>query len=117
MLFNIDSTGKPVLRKASAHGLGHLTAPYSEAQAPASIPTRLASVKDIGVERWHHDVWYRIADAALNGNPDRPPLPDLPGFDQPAASRYAATTPILLRWYDPYNAGRDERHRVRPFNF
>jgi hypothetical protein len=116
-LFNIDAAGKPVLRKASAHGLGHLVAPYSEADAPASIPAPIMPLKDIGVERWQHDVWYRIVEAALDDHPDRPNIADLPGFDQPAASRYAATTPALLRWFDSYNDGREYTAQVRPFNF
>jgi DNA-binding phage protein len=116
-LFNLDPTGRPVLRKASAHGLGHLMAPYSEAAAPQSVSTPVVPLKDIGVDRWQHDVWYRIVEAALNNCPDRPSLSDLPGFNQPAASRYGATTPSLLRWYDSYNEGRDYRDQVRPFNF
>jgi hypothetical protein len=117
-LFNIGPDGKPIIRKASAHGLGHLMAPpYADADAPTSIPAPASPLKDIGVDRWQHDVWYRIVDAALNGNSDRPNLADLPGFDQPAASRYAATTPALLRWFDRHNHGRDETARVRPFNF
>ena len=32
-------------------------------------------------------------------------------------SRYAATTPTLLRWFDRYNAGRPYREHVRPFGF
>ena len=37
-LFNLDAGGRPVLRKASAHGLGHLLAPYGPDEAPAAIP-------------------------------------------------------------------------------
>jgi hypothetical protein len=33
-LFNLDGEGRPVIRKASAHGLGHLLAPYEEEDAP-----------------------------------------------------------------------------------
>ena len=32
-LFNLDKSGRPILRKASAHGLGHLMEPYSENEA------------------------------------------------------------------------------------
>ena len=116
-LFNLDGAGKPVLRKASAHGLGHLMPPYSEAGAPLSIPAPVAPLTDIGVDRWQHDVWFRIVEAAVMGHPDQPQLSDLPGFDEPAASRYAATTPHLLRWYDAFNGGREYGDQVRPFNF
>ncbi|QEC48537.1 hypothetical protein FSW04_13825 [Baekduia soli] len=38
VMFNLDSHGQPIIRKASAHGLGHLLAPYDEREAPAHIP-------------------------------------------------------------------------------
>jgi hypothetical protein len=117
VLFNFDNAGRPVLRKASAHGLGHLMAPYSEAQAPVSIPAPAAPLKDIGVDRWQHDVWYRIVQAALADHPDQVQLSDLPRFDKPAASRYGATTPALLRWFNTYNDDRTYSDQVRPFNF
>ena len=34
VLFSLDRAGRPVIRKASAHGLGHLLAPYPESEAP-----------------------------------------------------------------------------------
>ncbi len=116
-LFNIDGHGRPVLRKASAHGLGHLRLPYGDERAPRSIPTPVVPLPKLGVERWQHDVWYRVVVAALAGLPDRPRLDDLPGFKAPAVSRYAATTPRLLRWFDGHNRGRPYRERVRPFGF
>ena len=39
-LFNLDANGEPILRKASAHGLGDKRAPYDEDHAPTSVPTR-----------------------------------------------------------------------------
>lgn len=44
-------------------------------------------------------------------------LDDLPGFQGPAVSRYAATTPNLLRWFVRYNDGKPYREQVKPFNF
>ena len=44
-------------------------------------------------------------------------LDDLPGFGTPAVSRYAATTPTLLQWFDAYNADKPYREQVRPFGF
>jgi hypothetical protein len=116
-LFNVDAAGKPILRKASAHGLGHLMKPYFDAEAPTSIPGPTAPLDDIGVDRWQYDVWYRIITAALNDNPDRASVLDLPNFHRAAASRYAATTPNLLRWFDTHNNKRDYAEQVRPFNF
>jgi hypothetical protein len=117
VLFNIDGAGQPVIRKASAHGLGHLLPPYGDAAGALDIPAPVVSLDKIGVSRWQYDFWYRIARAALSGNPDRPDLSGLPNFEQPAASRYAATTTHLLRWFDQYNQGKPDAERVRPFNF
>jgi hypothetical protein len=38
---------------------------------------------------------------------------DMPGFDVPAASQYAATTPELLGWFNSYNARHDQRGPLR----
>jgi hypothetical protein len=117
-LFNLDhQRGRPVLRKASAHGLGHLRPPYDEHHAPKSIPKPSVSFKDLGVDRWQYDVWYRIVQAALDGHPEQVRLNNLPSFDLPAVSRYAATTPALLRWFTRYNADKPYREQVKPFNF
>ena len=59
-LFNIDDDGRPVLRKASAHGLGYLLPPYPKEKAPVSIPAPGVALSEIGVERWQYDLWYRI---------------------------------------------------------
>jgi hypothetical protein len=53
-LFNLNRNNLPILRKASAHGLGHLLDPYSEAQAPAEIPRPVVTLKEIGVRRWQY---------------------------------------------------------------
>ena len=116
VLFNVDEHGKPVIRKASAHGLGHLLAPYSEDEAPTEIPAPVTNLSTIGVDRWHYDLWYRIVEAALDGHPGQVDL-DLPGYNEPAAARYAATTPNLLRWFRRFNADRPYREQVRPFGF
>lgn len=117
VLFNLDSQRRPVLRKASAHGLGHLRSPYGNDDAPASIPPPSVPLHEMGIERWQYDLWYRIAEAAVSGKSAQVWLDDLPGFEKPAVSRYAATTPTLLRWFDTYNADKPYRERVRPFGF
>ena len=116
-LFNLDAEGRPVLRKASAHGLGHLREPYPAERAPASIPAPVVPRKDLGVARWQHDLWYRIVTAALEGHPAQVDLADIEGLDAPAVSRYGATTSELLHWFDRYNADRPYRQQVRPFGF
>ncbi len=105
------------LRKVSAHGLGHLLAPYGEDQAPSAIPEPVVPLAKLEAERWQHDLWYRITAAAMGDTPMRVRLYDLPGFERPAVSRYAATTPKLLRWFDRHNRGKPYRDQVRPFGF
>jgi hypothetical protein len=116
-LFNLDDQGKPVIRKASAHGLGHLLAPYKEEDAPASIPAPAASLSEIGVDRWQYDLWFQIISATLAGNPDEVDLSYYPALEKPAASRYGATSPDLLRWFKTYNKARPLLEQVKPFNF
>jgi hypothetical protein len=53
-LFNLGKSGEIFIRKASAHGLGHLRAPYGPDDAPNSIPAPAVSLSEIGVERWHY---------------------------------------------------------------
>jgi len=117
VLFNIDGHGQPVIRKATAHGLGHLLPPYLDDAAPSDLPGPIIPLADIGVRRWQHDLWHCIARAALAENPDRPEFSKLPNFDQPAVSQYAVTTTLIARWFDTLNSKRPYAARVRPFNF
>ena len=117
VLLSLDRAGRPVIRKASAHGLGHLMAPYPESEAPTSIPAPTVPLKEIGVERWQYDLWHQIVAAALACRPDRPDLDFHPALKLPAISRYAATTPELLAWFKGYNEGRPYCEQVRPFGF
>jgi transcriptional regulator with XRE-family HTH domain len=106
-----------LLRKISAHGLGHLLPPYGEDQAPSVIPAPMVSLEELEAERWQHDLWYRIVEAALTNAPEQVRLDDLPGFGRPAVSRYAATTSKLLRWFDQHNEEKPYREQVKPFGF
>ena len=116
-LFNLASDGRPILRKVSAHGLGHFLPPYMADNPPADIPSPPESVLRSGVERWHCDLWFEIVSAALAGKPDMPRLDFHPAMNAPAISRYGATAPDLLRWFDGYNANRSYRDQVKPFGF
>ncbi len=56
--------------------------------------------------------------AADAGMPDQVDLGDMAGFNAPAASRYAATKPALLSWFDRYNERQPTYAlSVKPFNF
>ncbi|MBB6427424.1 hypothetical protein [Sphingopyxis sp. JAI128] len=115
-LFNIDE-GRPTMRKVSAHGLGHLFPPYEEADAPGRFPKPDKSVLKDGTVRWHCDLWHQIVSAALAGHPDQVARDFHSAMKEPARSRYAATSPDLLRWFKSYNVNRDYRDQVRPFGF
>lgn len=116
-LFNIGDDGQPILRKASAHGLGHLRPPYQETDAPARIPAPAVKLSAIGVDRWQYDLWFKIVSAALKGAPNEVPLDYHAAFNEPAVSRYGATNPEMLGWFDAYNAAKPYLRQVKPFNF
>ena len=116
-LFNLTPDRQPIMRKVSAHGLGHLVAPYDEADAPAGLPTPHASVLRDGTERWHVDLWHHIVTAAFAGTPDQLRRDWHLALSKPAAARYSATTPELLGWFAKFNERRSDRQRVKPFNF
>jgi hypothetical protein len=116
-LFNVDEGRKPVLRKASAHGLGHLRAPYGRDNPASGIPAPQVDLGPMKLELWHHDLWWQIVSAALAGAPNRVDLVYHPAPNASAVSRYAATTPDLLRWFKRYNAGLSYAEQVKPFGF
>lgn len=117
VLLNLNEMRRPVLRKCSAHGLGYLMDPYGEDQAPPSIPKPAVSLGKIGAKRWQYDVWYRIAEAALDGHADCPDYSGLPNFDQPAITQDTVTTPNKRAWFDAHNAERPYHEQTRPFGF
>jgi hypothetical protein len=115
-LFNIEN-GQPVIRKASAHGLGQLQAPYDGKKPAKGIPAPKAPLSKIGVEHWHHDLWWRIVKAAIDRHPDNVEFDHHPALKMAAASRYAATTPKYLRWFDEHNDGLPYSRKLKPFGF
>ena len=116
-LFNRGSDKRPVLRKASAHGLGHLLDPYPEEESPPNIPPPSVPLDQIGVRRWQYDLWFNIIEAALDERPDCVPLNWNPAFRKPAAIRYTASSPPLLRWVARWNEGKPYEQQIRPFGF
>ncbi|CAN0095904.1 unnamed protein product, partial [Chrysoparadoxa australica] len=116
-LFNVDDQGRPIIRKASAHGLGHLMPPYGEGDPAPGVPAPIVPLGKLGVRRWQYDLWYAIILAALGGTPDRVPLDFHPALKKPATLRYGATSPALLKWMDHYNAGKPYSSQIKPFGF
>jgi hypothetical protein len=116
-LFNLDTGNAPIMRKVSAHGLGHLRPPFDETNAPTDMPPPHHSVLGKGTSYWHVDLWWRIVRAAIGGTPNQVPWNYHAAMLRPAISRYGATSPDLLRWFKGYNANRKYRDRVKPFGF
>jgi len=116
-LFNLDKDNFPVLRKASAHGIGAFMAPYSEENPAELIPKPVFPLKEIGVSLWHHDYWYQVISAALAGHPEQVPLDWHPALQLPAIRRYGATSPALLKWMGKYNEAKPLCEQVKPFGF
>ncbi len=114
VLFN-RRANRIVIRKASAHGLGHLLPPYTEGEAPPPAP--VVSLKDLEVRRFEHDLWVRIIRAVYSSHPERVDYRELPNLTRPAVSRYSATTPTLLSWFRFGNRNKPYREKVRPFGF
>ncbi|WP_439619815.1 hypothetical protein [Hyphomonas sp.] len=116
-LFNIDKDGKPVIRKASAHGLGAFMAPYGANKPAKGLLEPVGPLGGMGISRWQYDYWFRLIEAALNGTPNQVPLDYHARLSNPALRRYGATSPALLRWMKCFNAGKAYPDQVKPFGF
>ncbi|MEQ9507036.1 MAG: hypothetical protein RLO80_12295 [Hyphomonas sp.] len=116
-LFNLDKDNSPVLRKASAHGIGAFMAPYSEATRSELIPNPRYKLAEIGVSLWQHDYWHQVISAALAGHPEQVALDWHPALQLPALRRYGATSPALLKWMGRYNEAKPICEQVKPFGF
>ncbi len=107
-----------MIRKASAHGLGHLRPPYRNEAADALSEEEHGDEPDTGVAPWQEDAWKAIIRSALAGHPRRVDWGALPGFDQIAAGQHTASTPDLLKSMANHNRGLERyADRIKPFNF
>jgi hypothetical protein len=116
-LFNLDDHGHAVIRKASAHGLGHIIAPYDDDDGAPGFPDPLPGLmagKD-RLARWQYDAWYQMLDHELSGNGDRVQFDYHPKLAEPCVSRFSATSPAMLRWFDQVNDGLNYADQVKPF--
>jgi hypothetical protein len=116
-LYNLDTNGRPIIRKASAHGLGHLRAPYDETNPAPSIPAPQIDLAKAGLALWQHDLWFKIIEASHSDKPRMVDLSYHPALQLPAISRYTATSPDLLRWFKQHNEGKSYNEQVKPFGF
>lgn len=116
-LFNIGDDGAPIMRKVSAHGLGHLRPPYNANNPAPGLPKSDDTVLKGGIALWHSDLWFQVISAALAGHPNQVALDYHPALSAPAISRYGASSPELLRWFTVWNRSRAYRDQVKPFGF
>jgi hypothetical protein len=91
--------------------------PYDDTAALRHLPAPHVPLAEIGVHRWHHDFWFKIIQAAVDGHPDEVPLDWHPALSRPAAMRYTASSPQLLNWVARWNQGKPYEHQIRPFGF
>jgi hypothetical protein len=99
-----------IVRRASAHGLGHYAAPYGDEEESRDE-------RGSGVRLWEEDVWKQIISAALGDKPRQVDYAFRREMLRPAHSRYGATRPAVLDWFKRYNEGRPYAEQVKPFNF
>jgi hypothetical protein len=97
-LYNLDADGRPVLRKWSEHGLGHLLNPTDP---------------DSEDREWIRQCWEYIVCRDALGVPAAEPS----WLDRPAMSRITASTPEVLRPFREYNEGKPYAEQVKPWNF
>ncbi|MFT3723035.1 MAG: hypothetical protein QM773_05550 [Hyphomonadaceae bacterium] len=115
--FNIGADRRPIIRKFSGHGLGHLMDPYPESDPASGVPAPVQDVAKLGGRRWQYDFWFHILTAALAGKPNQVRRDYHPALLKPAMCRYGATSPALLRWMNPFNDGKAYADQVKPFGF
>ncbi len=115
VLFNRRRVG-PALRKISVHGLGQYLGPYEDDKAPHDFPKPVVKLKKLKARHWQHDLWYRAIVSAIAGKETGNPAAHR-AFRGPAASRYHATKPRILRWFSRYNKSLSYAKQVKPFNF
>ncbi len=72
---------------------------------------------EVGITPWQRDFWLLLIEHAQRGQLGQPDLSKLPGFTKPAVTRFAATTPDLLRSFRAYNRDKPYHRQVRPFGF
>jgi len=106
-LFTVDEEdGRPILRKYSEHGLGHLL-------SPTDLPDLEAQdEEDADRKAWMRTLWKGMVTEAL-GQPFT--WPDW--LDRPALGRITASSPEMLHPFDTWNAGKPYAQQVKPYNF
>ena len=111
------SPARSSFAKPPRMGLGNTCRLMKPRMRRIQFPRRQLDWTTLAFERWQYDLWYKIIQAALDGRPDQVDLSYHDALKQPAVSRYGATTPVLLKWFEAFNRGREYPDQVKPFNF
>ncbi len=83
-LFNLNSSGQPFLRKASASWAWSPSAAIRRQNPAECIPRPIVPPEKLGVDLWRHDLSWKILSAAVTGEPDRVDYGCHPALNGPA---------------------------------
>ena len=98
VLYHLDDDSRPVIRKYSRHGLGHLLNPTDP---------------DSREHDWIEEIWrYIIAADVLGERPVEPAW-----FSRPALGRVGINDPRTLALFKTLNKGKPYAAQVKPQNF
>jgi len=111
-LFNLDATGKLILREAKQFILENYMPPYLRSKKEERLCRKAMKLRC-----WQRDLWLRVIQAFLDGHPDDVDLGSLPNFDLPAARRLSISTANVELHLQRYNQGKPYRERIRPGGF
>lgn len=98
VLYNVDGDGRPVIRKSSKHGLGHLLNPKDP---------------DSRDESWIDEVWRYILAVDVYGQEATEPE----WLARPAMTRVGVNDPRTLALFSTLNNRQPYADQVKPFNF
>lgn len=118
VLFNIGPDGKPQIRKGSAHGLGHLRAPYGADDPAPSTPANVP-LGEIELPRWQHPIapFDRSPELAVRKAFDRvtgdPIAAEGLQTYAEALAGYHLSPESKFRGGEAFDQGRTERRHVR----
>jgi hypothetical protein len=96
-LFNLED-GEPVIRKRSAHGLGHLLNPKDP---------------DRPDDHWIDETWRAVVREDALGLPTEEPT----WYARPAVSRLGVSSAPMLALFREFNCGKAYADQVKPGNF
>lgn len=98
VLYNLDADGRPIIRKHSGHGLGHLLNPLDP---------------DDRSDGWIEEVWRYILEVDVLGREVKAPA----WFERPAITRVSVNDPATLAFFAALNRRKPYAAQIKPQNF